>query len=101
MFLIYAGAIPETDTRPPALRTFGASAYTDLLAEIPTLVGPNEMRAAMGATRTQPKSLFEDGILQPRTTRTKVNAPWRIADGLALVAELATLSIPIEPNCEG
>lgn len=92
-FLVDAGAIPDpgNDQRPPALRTFDAWQYADVLAEIPTLVGPIEMQAAIGATKAQLKSLKEDGILKPRIARGKIDSPWRISDGLALLRELEGL----------
>lgn len=97
-FLIDAGAVPENDDRPPALRTFDAARYADLLAEIPILVGPLEMQAAIGATKAQLRSLRDDGILLPRIARRKINSPWRIADGLALIGELEALAIGIQPG---
>lgn len=104
-FVIEAGAIPDPDLdpRPPALRTFDARRYADLLAEIPTLVGPTEMQAAIGATKSQLRSLKEDGILKPRIARDKIASPWRIDDGLALLRELEMLSVEIrkeEPGWE-
>ena len=92
-FLVDAGALPENDDRPPARRTFDAVRYADLLAELPTLVGPKKMRAAIGATLGQLKALREDGILLPRTERPEVKRPWRISDGLALLDELTALSV--------
>lgn len=96
-FLVDAGAIPDPslDQRPPALRTFDAWKYADLLREIPTLVGPLEMQAAIGATKAQLRSLKEGGILTPRITRDKIDSPWRISDGLDLLRELEELSVCI------
>lgn len=99
-----AGALPAEDHRPPVLRTFDAARYGWLLAEIPLLVGPGEMQAAMGATEAQLRTLREEGILRSLTGHPKVKAPWRIADGLELVAELDALaqSVPAEdPGWEG
>lgn len=92
VYLTDAGAFPPGDDRPPARKTFDAQAYADLLAELPTLVGPLEMRAAIGATKAQLKSLAEDGVLLPRTGRPKIKSPWRISDGLALLKELGALA---------
>lgn len=90
--------------RARRLRTFDAARYGWLLAEIPLLVGPGEMQSAMGATEAQLRTLREEGILRPLTGHPKVKAPWRIADGLELVAELDALaqSVPAEdPGWEG
>ncbi len=97
-FLVEAGALPEHDDRPPSLRTFDADRYADLLAEIPMLVGPIEMQTAIGATKAQLRSLPEDGILIPRTYREKVNSPWLIADGIALIDELDAISLDISED---
>lgn len=99
-FLIDAGALPEHDYRPPALRTFDAGRFAGVLAEIPTLVGPLEMQAAIGATKAQLRSLREDRILIPRISQSKIDSPWRIADGVALLNELTALSsdIPIDDS---
>jgi hypothetical protein len=94
-FLIEAGAIPDEDDRPPSRRVFEARPYSELLAEIPTLVGPKEMREAMGATKTELAALEEEGLLTPRTRVAKVKNPWRISDGLALVADLAAGATPV------
>jgi hypothetical protein len=91
-FLVHAGALEQNDSRPLARRTFDANAHADLLAEIPTLVGPIEMRKAMGATLSQLKSLETDGVLVPRIDVPTIKSPWRLADGLALVQELSVLS---------
>lgn len=99
-FLIEAGAIPEDDARPATLRTFDAAQHAGLLAEIPTLVGPLEMQEAIGATKSQLRSLQNDGILHPRISRPKINSPWRIADGQALLGELGRLAMTISPDDE-
>jgi hypothetical protein len=69
-----------------------------LLAEIPTLVGPIEMRNAMGATLTQFKSLEADRVLVPRIDISTIKSPWRIADGLDLVKELDTLASSVSSS---
>ncbi|WP_106204477.1 hypothetical protein [Aliiruegeria haliotis] len=99
-FLVDAGAIDADDDRPIARKTFDAMAYADLLAEIPTLVGPIGMQRAMGATKGQLASLVEDGVLTPRIDNPMVKSPWRASDGVALVAELQEIAVPIEPADE-
>ena len=94
-FLIEAGALPEQDVRPPSRRVFDARAHSALLAEIPTLVGPIAMREAMGATRQELVALEEEGILAPRTRVAKVKNPWRISDGVTLVAGLEAGAVPV------
>jgi hypothetical protein len=89
-----AGALPAADPRPSALRTFDASEYAWLLAEIPALVGRGDMLAAIGATEAQLRTLRDENIIRPLTKHPRVKAPWRLADGLALVAELRALTQP-------
>lgn len=91
-FLAHAGALKGNDTRPLGRRTFNAENNSELLAEIPTLVGPIEMHKAMGATLPQLKSLEADGLLVPRIDISTIKSPWRIADGLDLVNELDALA---------
>lgn len=100
-FLVDAGAIPENDDRPFARRTFDAVKYSDLLAEIVTLVGPLEMQAAIGATKAQLRSLRDDGVLVPRIAKSKIKSPWRIADGLDLLSELDALAVSISEGKDG
>lgn len=97
-FLIEAGAISAGDRRPPSRKLFDAQAYAALLAEIPTLVGPIAMRTAMGATKRELVTLADEGVLIPRTTIEKVKNPWRISDGIALVAELSTGAILVNKD---
>ena len=97
-FLIEIGAHKENDPRPLSRRTFDANAYADLLAEIPTLVGPIEMREVMGATLSQLKSLEADGILIPRIKVQTIKSPWRLVDGVALVEELGSLAVSVTPS---
>ncbi|WP_242494170.1 TniQ family protein [Salipiger sp. IMCC34102] len=89
-----AGALPAADPRPSAQRIFDAAEHAWLLAEIPTLVGRGDMLAAMGATEAQLRTLREEKIIRPLTEHPRVKAPWRLADGLALVAELHALTQP-------
>lgn len=97
-FLAHTGALKDNDTRPLARRTFDAESYAELLAEIPTLVGPIEMRKAMGATLSQLKSLEADGVLVPRIDISTIKSPWRIADGLDLVTELNALASSVSSS---
>jgi hypothetical protein len=94
-FLIEAGAVQEGDDRPSSRQVFEARPYAELLAEIPTLVGPRAMREAMGATKTELAALEEEGLLIPRTRVARIKNPWRISDGLALVADLAARATPV------
>jgi hypothetical protein len=97
-FLAHAGALKGNDKRPLARRTFDAESYAELLAEIPTLVGPIEMRKAMGATMSQLKSLEADGLLVPQIDISTIKSPWRIADGLDLVKELDALACSVSSS---
>lgn len=103
LFLTEAGAFDENDSRPLARKTFDASRYSDLISEIPTLIGPIAMRKAIGATRTELFALEADKVLIPRTQIAKVKFPWRVSDGLALLAELqeaATGQVKDDSNWE-
>jgi hypothetical protein len=97
-FLVAAGAFDEDDVRPVARKTFDAAKYAGLLSEIPTLVGPIEMEQAIGATRSQFASLAADGVLVPRIDVPTIKSPWRVSDGLALVAELKKMAVPVDPT---
>ncbi|MCZ4354231.1 TniQ family protein [Roseovarius aestuarii] len=88
-FLSEAGAIRVDDCRPRSRILFDAQAHAELLAEIPTLVGPIAMRTAMGATRMELVALAAAQVLSPRTRIETVKNPWRISDGIALVGELS------------
>jgi hypothetical protein len=94
-FLLEAGAIPEGSDRPSSREVFEARPYAELLAEIPTLVGPRAMCTAMGATKTELAALEEEGLLILRTRVAKVKNPWRIPDGLSFVADLAANATPV------
>ncbi|MGO4910681.1 TniQ family protein, partial [Pseudorhodobacter sp. W20_MBD10_FR17] len=87
-FLVHARAISADDGRPQARKTFDPSRYADLLTEIPTLVGPIEMQALMGATRVEFRTLAQDNVLIPRIDIPSVKFPWRPSDGVDLVAML-------------
>jgi hypothetical protein len=97
-FLVAAGAFDEDETRPVARKTFDAAKYGALLAEIPSLVGPIEMELAMGATRSQFASLAADGVLVPCIDVPTIKSPWRVSDGLELVAELKEMAVPVDPT---
>jgi hypothetical protein len=77
---------------------FDAAKYAALLSEIPSLVGPIEMELAMGATRSQFASLAADGLLVPRIDVPTIKSPWRVSDGLALLAELKKMAVPVDPS---
>ena len=94
-FLIEAGVLTADNSRPKSRTLFDAQAHAGLLAEIPTLVGPLAMRAAMGATKMELIALVEAGVLVPRTRVETVKNPWRISDGLALVAELSDSAVTV------
>lgn len=94
-FLLEAGAFEPDDPRPDSRRTFEAEQFAPLIAEIPTLVGPGPMRAAMRATKKEFEALAADGVLVPRTRVPKIKAPWRLADGVALVVELQAVARPV------
>lgn len=91
--LTEAGAFAFEDGRPHSRKTFIARDFAALLEEIPTRIGPGEMRAAMGATKTAFAALEQDCVLVPRTRAAKILARWRVADGLALVEELSALAV--------
>lgn len=95
-FLIEAGAFKADDKRPQSRKLFDAKVYAEILKEIPTLVGPIAMRTAMGATQQEIAALADEGLLITRTRVKKVKKPWRISDGIALVAELSTGSILVD-----
>ncbi|MEP1495727.1 hypothetical protein, partial [Pseudophaeobacter sp.] len=97
-FLVDARAITADDQRPVSRKTFDAVAYADLLAEVPTLVGPAKMQHEMGATFMKFKSLAEDGMIKPRIQVATINSPWRISDGIALVEELLEIAQPVAPT---
>jgi hypothetical protein len=95
-FLIEAGAIAADDPRPQSRKLFDAQAHAALLAEIPTLVGPIAMRTAMGATKMELIALEDAGVLTPRTRVATVKNPWRLSDGVALVADLSSGALAVE-----
>jgi len=58
---------------------------------MPHWIGATKLRKAMGATRNEPAALAADGVLLPASAVPSVKYPWRLEDGLALVAELKAL----------
>lgn len=91
--LVEAGAYPADDTRPASRKTFDATRYSKLIAEIPELVGPIAMREAKGATHKQFESLAQAKLLIPMTNIPTVKSPWRIEDGTKLVCDLNDLVV--------
>ncbi len=93
--LIDCGAISDSADSPNSRKTFSAGLYEKFLEEIPKLVGPAEMCAAMNMTRSEFRSLVDSGILKPFIGNPKIKAPWRLHDGVQLVEELEELSVPV------
>lgn len=56
------------------------------------------MQQRISATQHQLASLAEDKILRPRIDVPTVKAPWQVADGMALIAELQKMAISIQLN---
>ena len=96
--LIEAGAYDPKDKRPASRKTFDAKKYAGFLSGLSNLVGPIEMRTAMGATRAQFKSLSEGGFLLPATDIPTIKSPWRLQDGIRLVDELNSLACNTTAN---
>ncbi len=90
-----AGALDEDKARPAHRRTFVAAQYAGLLNEIPTWVGPADMRAELGATVTEFQTLKDEGILVPRTKVPKVKNPWRKQDATQFLADLQAHAIEL------
>ena len=89
LLLIEAGAIAAGDDRARNKKTFFASTYAALIAEIPSRVSEKDMRVAMGATRNEFDALAREGFLKPKTQVKEVRLPWLVQDGLDLVAALS------------
>ena len=89
LLLVEAGAIAGDDDRTRNKKTFLASTYAALIAEIPSRVSEKDMRVAMGATRNEFDALAREGILKPKTQVKEVRLPWMVQDGLDLVAALS------------
>ncbi|MBV0893002.1 TniQ family protein [Paracoccus sp. Z118] len=92
-FLVEAGAVDADGTRPDSRNTFDAEPYGQLLDDIPMLVGPKAMCAAIGCTRGELQTLEHDGVLTPRIRIATTKSRWLVADGLALLSELDALSV--------
>ena len=82
--------------RPVSRRVFDATAFSTLLNELPHLIGRVEMETKMGATRNQLWALEADQILTPVIDIPKVKSPWRLSDGLELIAELQCKAIVVK-----
>jgi hypothetical protein len=89
LLLIEAGAIAAGDDRARNKKTFLATTYAALIAEIPLRVSEKDMRVAMGATRNEFDALAREGILKPKTQVEEVRLPWLVQDGMDLVAALS------------
>lgn len=90
--LTEAGALDPKDKRGPRQKTFELAPFAQLLTDIPSWVGPNEMQNAIGATKTELRTLMEDKILSPRSKLPKVKSPWSVADGRALLDHLKSFT---------
>ncbi len=95
------GVLEKDDLRPANRRVFDARRHAPLLREIAKLVGPRVLRPAMGASRDELEALIADGVIRPFTNAPNVKARWRLADGLALVAELRAAAVPVEIGARG
>lgn len=95
LLLVEAGAIAADDDRTRNKKTFLASTYAALIAEIPMRVSEKDMRVAMGATRNEFDALAKEGIMKPRTKVKEVRLPWLIEDGLDLVAALSARAMSV------
>jgi len=91
--LVEAGAIAEEDSRPDSRATFDALKHDNTLKLLRSLMGVREMCAAMGATETELSSLEADGVLIARTQLVAARMRWLVADGRALIADLASRCI--------
>ena len=97
-FLLEAGAIASDDARHASRKTLDSRRFGPLITEIPHLVGPSRMQRARGASEAELEALAREGILHPRTRIPSVKSPWRMSDGLALVAELQAGAVPIDAD---
>ena len=89
------GAVDAKDDRPNAWVTFPAKDHALFLSELPTWRGRRDFRQAMGASLREFKALVEDQVLSPRTRLPNVRKPWRLSDGLELVADLKAAASPV------
>ena len=95
------GVLEKDDPRPANRRVFDAKRHAPLLDEIAKLVGPRVLRPAMGASRSELEALIADGVIRPFTKAPNVKARWRLADGLALVADLRAAAAPVQSGARG
>ncbi len=98
LFLVDAGAWDADDPRPASRKLFDTEKFADVLAEIPTLVGPKEYRKAIGATHHEFQALHKTGVLKPRISDDTVKFPWKMDAGLTLVAELRAKATDADVN---
>ncbi|MDO6723398.1 TniQ family protein [Celeribacter halophilus] len=91
-FLTEAGALEPEDPRGPRQKTFELSPFAQLIADIPTWVGPIEMQKTIGATRAELRALMDDEVLVPRTNLPKIKSPWSAADGTAFLERMLSMS---------
>lgn len=94
-FLTEAGAFAHDDNRPPSRKLFDAERYQPLLLDIAKLVGPQKMQQELGMKRSDFNSLVAAGLLVPATSTRKLNEPWRLCEGKALLASL-TAKVSLE-----
>ncbi|WP_417268721.1 TniQ family protein, partial [Celeribacter sp.] len=90
--LTEAGALEPEDPRGARQKTFELAPFAQLIADIPTWVGPIEMQTAIGATRAELRALMDDDVLVPRTNLPKVKSPWSTVDGTAFLERLLSMS---------
>lgn len=99
--LIEAGAFEPHDQRSPRQKIFAAERYSELLEEIPYLVGKQAMQHAIGASATELQTLEADGVLVPRSKLSSVRSPWSTRDGQKLLDHLSSLATEIPAESEG
>jgi len=90
--LTEAGALEPEDPRGPRQKTFELAPFAQLIADIPTWVGPFEMQKAIGATRAELRALVNDNVLARRSNLPKVKSPWSAVDGTAFLERMLSMS---------
>ncbi|MBM1816129.1 hypothetical protein JQW44_15330 [Sulfitobacter pseudonitzschiae] len=90
--LTEAGALEPGDPRGARQKTFELAPFAQLIADIPTWVGPIEMQKAIGATRAELRALVDDNVLAPRSNLPKVKSPWSAVDGTAFLERMLSMS---------
>lgn len=98
--LTEAGAFEPHDRRSPRQKIFAAELYSELLEEIPYLVGKQAMQRAIGATEAELQTLEADGVLVPRSKLSSVRSPWSTRDGQKLLDQLSLNAIEIPAESE-